>query len=139
MRDEVTTYNTTIEELEEEITEIEQLVSTTMNFTLCTIIMDASNGTFRYDAVVIVPAYFNYSQCQATEDDGTTAGLFELNIINESPMNYSCNMDEDDSDTHLIPTETSNKMKSVIDGTNKFVLLPEHENVTNKDAGPIEG
>ena len=25
--------------------------------------------------IVIVLAYFNYSQCQNTEDDGTTAGI----------------------------------------------------------------
>ena len=48
------------------------------------------------------------------------AGLLELKIINESPMNYSCNMDEGDSNTHLIPTDTTSKMKSVIDGTNKI-------------------
>ena len=57
--------------------------------------MDTSIGTFLYDAVVTVLAYFNYSQCQTTEDDGTTAGMCVLNFINESPMNYSCKIDED--------------------------------------------
>ena len=34
-------------------------------------------------AVVTVPAYFNDSQCQATKDAGTIAGLNVLRIINE--------------------------------------------------------
>ena len=33
-----------------------------------------------YDAVVTVPAYFIYSQCQTTEGDRTTAGMWMLNI-----------------------------------------------------------
>ena len=92
-RDEATEHNATIEELEEETTVIEQLVSTKMYSTLRKTIMDAS--TFQYDAVVTVPAYFNYSQCQTTEDDGTTAGLCVLNTMDESPLNYSCKIDED--------------------------------------------
>jgi L1 cell adhesion molecule like protein len=35
------------------------------------------------DAVITVPAYFNYSQRQATKDAGTIAGLNVLRIINE--------------------------------------------------------
>jgi len=35
------------------------------------------------DAVVTVPAYFNYSQRQATKDAGTISGLNVLRIINE--------------------------------------------------------
>ena len=35
------------------------------------------------DAVVTVPAYFNYSQRQATKDAGTIAGLNIMKIINE--------------------------------------------------------
>ena len=30
--------------------------------------------------IVIVLAYFSYSQCQTTEGDGTTAGMWMLNI-----------------------------------------------------------
>ena len=101
--------------------------------------MDTNNGTSKYDVVVIVPAYFNYSQCQATEDDETTAGLFELNIINESPMNFSCKVDEDDNDTHSIPTDTSTKMESVNDGSSKIVIVSKRENVTNKNAGSTAG
>ena len=84
-------------------------------------------------------AYFNYSQCQATKDAGTIAGLCGLRIINELTMNYSCNVDEGDSNSHLIPTETISKMKSVIDGTNKNDLVPKSENDTTKDAGSIAG
>ena len=100
-----------IEELEEEITEIQLLVSTTMKCNLRTSIMDTNNGTSWYDVVVIVLAYFNYSQCPATEYDETTAGLYDLNIINESPTDNSCKVDEDDNDTHSIPTETSSSQK----------------------------
>src|SRR5215216_5840020 len=35
------------------------------------------------DAVITVPAYFNDSQCQATKDAGTIAGLNVLRIVNE--------------------------------------------------------
>ena len=43
-----------------------------MYSTLRKTIIDAS--AFLYDVVVIVLAYFNYYQCQTTEDAGSIAG-----------------------------------------------------------------
>ena len=40
-------------------------------------------GETATDAVIIVPAYFNDSQRQATKDAGTIAGINVLRIINE--------------------------------------------------------
>ena len=44
---------------------------------------EACLGTKVNDAVVIVPAYFNDSQRQATKDAGSISGLNVLRIINE--------------------------------------------------------
>ncbi|CAN8023880.1 unnamed protein product, partial [Ixodes persulcatus] len=46
-------------------------------------IAEAYLGKTVTNAVVTVPAYFNYSQRQATMDAGTIAGLNVLRIINE--------------------------------------------------------
>ena len=91
------------------------------------------------DAVVTVLAYFNCSQCQATKDAGSIEGLYVLRIISELTTNYSCNVDEGDSNSQLIPTDTLSKMKSAIDGTNKNELVPKSENEATKDAGSIAG
>uniref|UniRef100_A0A8I3PNP8 Heat shock protein family A (Hsp70) member 8 n=1 Tax=Canis lupus familiaris TaxID=9615 RepID=A0A8I3PNP8_CANLF len=46
-------------------------------------IAEAYLGKTVTNAVVTVPAYFNDSQCQATKDSGTIAGLNVLRIFNE--------------------------------------------------------
>ena len=91
------------------------------------------------DTVVTVLAFFNYSQCQAMKDAESIAGLYVLRIINELTTNYSCDVDESDSNSQLIPIDTLSKMKSVIDGTIKNELVPKSENEATKDTGSIPG
>ncbi|TKC38578.1 hypothetical protein EI555_018995 [Monodon monoceros] len=58
-------------------------------------IEEAYLGKTVTNAVVTVPAYFNDSQCQATKDAGTTAGLNVLQIINEpTAAAVACGLDK---------------------------------------------
>ena len=54
-------------------------------------------------AVITVPAYFNYSQRQATKDAGKIAGLEVLRIINEpTAASLSYGLDKKDNETILV-------------------------------------